>query len=320
MNVDNNLIRNNEWQNFGSMKKVEKKDELFNVNAEVNRGTDSHLAAIYTPGKTDAVLRNEDGAVIRKTLLGGAYENENYQSKMSSMGFYSGPIDGNLSSEMSKAAIKKFQMVYGLIDSSTPSQNVGVFNATTKNKFDSVYAAYDSVYRSSELATLTRNSSYKYDADERKNFALTWAFLKEGMNLNSKQASAIMGNMHAESNMSSDNASGYKGHHNPKYNFKVDDKVAYGLIQWRSKDRKQGLLDTATELGVRTSDVNAQLKWLSKEATGSEKKAWRKFLNAGDDLDNLTETFRSQFERSGGSDIENRKRFASDIYELFKNF
>lgn len=46
------------------------------------------------------------------TLMSSQIENQQIQSYLSTMKFYVGPIDGNLTSELSKKAINNFQKVW----------------------------------------------------------------------------------------------------------------------------------------------------------------------------------------------------------------
>jgi hypothetical protein len=143
-----------------------------------------------------------------------------------------------------------------------------------------------------------------------------------GLGLNKKQICSVLGNMHFESKLSSDNASDsygnriYAGVHNPNYTnvYSASDGCAYGLIQWYYSSRKQGLLNTANTMGLAVSDINAQLAWLRSEI-GSKSGSWKQKSNVND----ITTQFASDVIENSGSK-EARKKYANAIYSAFSNF
>ena len=72
---------------------------------------------------TDSVVNSTNVSNIASTRA----SNVTYQSQLSSLGFYNGPMDGNLTSSMSILAIKNFQKtyslsIYGTLDANTKKQ------------------------------------------------------------------------------------------------------------------------------------------------------------------------------------------------------
>ena len=77
-----------------------------------------------------------DGVVTVKssgTTMSTRTSNQTYQSMLSAMLFYNGPVDGNLTSSVSKKAINNFQKVYGLSQS-------GSLDSNTASKLNEVYS------------------------------------------------------------------------------------------------------------------------------------------------------------------------------------
>ena len=157
---------------------------------------------------------------------------------MHSLGFYSGPTDGNLSSKASKRAIENFQKVYGLYKN-------GEMNGATKQKLTSAYTMKCNIMRSSAISNIDKAIEEKsLDYIQRDTFANVWTFLRIGMGLTKRQAAGVCGNILAESVFSADNAEdkkGYPGAHNKEYKYSTRDEIGYGLIQWTFSSRKQGL-------------------------------------------------------------------------------
>jgi len=87
---------------------------------------------------------------------------------------------------------------------------------------------------------------------------------------------ALMGNLFAESSLNPVCANGVYalGLTNVEYTRRVDagekddfatDGIAYGLVQWCYKTRKQGLLDLALEQKKSIGDINLQLEYMWQE-------------------------------------------------------
>ena len=267
---------------------------------------------IYDFANSDVLLDSAEGKVVRKAA-NSTQTNQQYQSQLSMLGFYNGPIDGVMTSNLTKKAIRNFQRVYGL------SQN-GNFNSSTENKLNNVYSRFLSVYQSSQLVTISNSSNFGLDYTEKVNFARTWAFLREGMGLTSVQASGVMGNMFAESRFSSDNAHNkpYPGDHDSSYVFNPTDGIAYGLIQWCSSDRKQGLQSEANTMGLSVSDINAQFSYFRKEMNGTYSTPWNR-IKSYNSVNSVSDEFLDNIEVAGVGPNA-RRGFSNTIYNLFYSF
>jgi len=269
---------------------------------------------IYTKSGGRYVYNSTDGKVVEKATK-SIIDNQQYQSKLSSLGFYNGPIDGVLTSSVSQKAIRNFQRVYGLSQS-------GVFNSTTENMLNNVYSSYQSVYNSSQLASISSSSNFGLDSTERANFARIWAFLRVGMGATATQAAGVMGNIYAESRFSSDNAynSYYPGDHNPSYSYNSNDGIAYGIAQWADPTRKAGLQTESNTMSLSVSDINAQLAFLRNELTGSYSSTWNSIVGYGN-VNSVSDAFYYNFEGGSSSSVAiARQNFSNTIYNSFYSF
>lgn len=161
------------------------------------------------------------------------------QNQLREFNLYHGSTDGNPNTEEMVKAISQFQKAYGLIET-------GTLNSLTINKLNRLYSDFINIYNSDAMDTVA--SELWLDSEERKNFAITWSFLKNEMDLNTHQIAGVMANIKAESGFSTDNAQYYSGHHNPEYVYNTGDSVGYGLLQWTTEERKTGLKNMSNYL------------------------------------------------------------------------
>lgn len=83
------------------------------------------------------------------------------------------------------------------------------------------------------------------------------------------QAAGIMGNMQAESGLNPRRVQNTSTPAGDKDNITVDDKTGYGLVQWTTKGRQQGLADLAAQNNVISGDIDIQLKYVIQELEGN---------------------------------------------------
>lgn len=270
--------------------------------------TESELDVVYEKTSTDdEVIAYVEGASVR--ALDNNYE---IQSALSGLGFYNGPMDGKLTSDMCKKSILNFQKVYGLSES-------GTMNTATKNMLESARTMRGKVAVSQSLATLA--SPLSLDATEKQNLANLWTFLRLGLGCTTNQAAGICGNLYWESNFSSDNAQNnrYPGDHNPEYSFKVDDSVGYGLEQWTEVTVKTDLKSTADSMGLDVSNLNAQLATIRLEVTSTRKSDWNKVF-AQTSYNDVSDAFLKYIERPAEKNYETRRGYSKQIYDALKSF
>lgn len=115
------------------------------------------------------------------------------------------------------------------------------------------------------------------------NEKVIWDYLK-AKGINDFGTAGLMGNLYAESGLRPDNL---KNTYNKKFNMTDEqytnivndgsylgfamDSAGYGLAQWTSKGRKQGLWDLARRRKCKIDDLNMQLDYLYLELNGSYK-------------------------------------------------
>ena len=266
-----------------------------------------------------------DGVVTVKssaTKLSTRTSNQSYQSMLSAMLFYNGPIDGNMTSSVSKKAINNFQKVYGLSQS-------GSLDSNTVSKLNEVYSFYINTLNDSDMTSLKNNlfinkgvsSSLAYTLAD--NLALTWTFLRKGMGmgLSEQQAAGAMGNIMQESCFSPNNAqdTSYSGIQNSNYTYQAGDGVAYGLIQWKHSSRKNNLLTVANSMGLSVSNINAQFACIRDESTKSNfcLAGWNLLRNSNG-IANATQVFKDNIELCGDSTLNDRINFANTIYNALR--
>lgn len=296
MRIDNKMYETNSVSIFSN-------DNIYNHKIEM---VDS--VADYSESATMEI------SAAGLQLSNARISNTELQQQLSNLGFFSGAFDGNLSSEPSKKAIKNFQLTYGLTQS-------GSLDNTTKSKLSAASDMYISIITSSGMSTLHKDANYSFDVQQIDDFAKTWAFLRVGMGISSKAAAGVMGNIYAESAVSHDNAQdnkSYPGKHNPEYIFDGSDGVGYGLIQWTAKERKNGLAYTASRMGLKVSDINAQLSFLRKELTGEFSSAW-KSIESASTVNKACDIFLKEIEKPAVPNYSERRTYANKFYSYFKN-
>ena len=295
--------------------------ERENVNFNVEEATAEKVneGAIKTAEQKTQDIK--DAYAVMTSGVGAskaASKNETIQIWLNQLGFYSGKVDGNLTSGQTTKALKNFQRVYGLTQTNQ-------MNDSTYNKLKSAISCYRTTASKSDLGTITSMVSGHPDFKEtevRDNFAKTWAFFRVGMGLTVRQASGVLGNIMAESGCIPDNAQDTgtnKKLHDKDYKFNVSDGRGYGLIQWTIKERKQLLKDTSSQMGLSVSDINAQFACFRKETERDDmtKSAW-KTLKEHDMIDTSTGIFLSKIENPKVQNFDERYSKAKIIYSVMK--
>ena len=96
----------------------------------------------------------------------------------------------------------------------------------------------------------------------------------------------------------------------------VNDSAGYGLAQWTYPSRKEGLYDYAIkEKKVSIDDENMQIEYLIKEIKAKGCPKWQ----GASSIDEATRYFCVEFEGAGTPVMNNRIKFANDIYNKYKN-
>lgn len=124
------------------------------------------------------------------------------------------------------------------------------------------------------------------------NKSVIWNYLK-GLGLGSNAIAGIMGNMEAESSFDPTIVEG-GGH---AQEITVNGSTGYGLCQWTSADRQQGLVDYAKSKGTSTSDIKTQLDYMLMEAERDNPGLIQR-MNAAKSPHDAAILFHREFERS----------------------
>lgn len=236
-----------------------------------------------------------------------ASDNQQMQSALSGLGFYAGPIDGNMSSELSQKAIRNFQMVYGI------SAN-GTMDSNTLDILSSAISMRNSCLQDVNLTSMS--SVLGLDSIEKDNFVNTWTFMRIGLGLTSQQAAGIAGNFYMESKFSCDNANNnpYPGDHNSDYVYSATDDVAYGIMQWKDSTEKQKLSNMSSQMGLSESKLNAQLAHFREEVTtGVYHRSWAE-LKSLSSYSDVARYFLVNMERTSENHAQERIDKAQTIY------
>ena len=135
-----------------------------------------------------------------------------------------------------------------------------------------------------------------------------WEYLKN-KGLGSSTIAGIMGNMEAESSLEPNMVEG--GGHADEIT--VNGRTGYGLCQWTSQDRQQGLVDFAQSRGTSTSNTDTQLEYMLKEVSDG----YGDLLARMDGMSpyDAALLFHKEFERSNDTPkmAARRGQFAEDI-------
>lgn len=154
------------------------------------------------------------------------------------------------------------------------------------------------------------------------NEQIIWNYLKS-KGINEYGIAGLMGNLQAESGFKPNNA---QNSFNKKYgitdeqytngvnigtytNF-VGDSVGYGIAQWTSAGRKQGLYNLARQKGVSIGNLDMQLEFLYYELTNSYK-AVLKGLNDATSVREASDIVLTKFERPKDQSTAVKKARAS---------
>lgn len=278
---------------------------------ETETNTDEDIAVIYE--RTTSSVKSYGLYSVQKTSSAIFNCNQDIQNALSGLGFYSGPPDGSLTSERMEKAIKNFQRVYGI-------KKTGEMDETTQMKLKKATTMRKECIMDSDFDNLVESRGF--DTKQKSDFLNTWTFLRVGMGLSRKQAAGVCGNIVAESKFSSDNAEdgkGYKGIHDTKYKYKVDDRVGYGLLQWTDSSRKQELKDMAKKMKLDVSDINAQLAHFRNEViNGDQKNAWKKIKKC-DSYEDASDIFLKEIENPKVLNYKERRGYAKNIYQYMKS-
>lgn len=181
-----------------------------------------------------------------------------------------------------------------------------------ESKYDNQLYPLKSLMKNTSLGVSAFGKSYKSKHKfgrgkwGRGNYdAQIWWYLKQ-MGMTDAGAAGLMGNLDAESGLMPNNAENavnkYTGMDDDQYTAAVDNgtidkntflhpkggssQYGYGLAQWTSPGRKEGLYNLVKQKNVSISDLGTQLEWLGSELSSG----YSNVLNILKTSNNLAET------------------------------
>ncbi|HEX4662180.1 MAG TPA: phage tail tip lysozyme [Candidatus Saccharimonadales bacterium] len=134
-----------------------------------------------------------------------------------------------------------------------------------------------------------------------------------GKGLTGAQASGVLGNLRQEDGSLDPKDQEYssdKGNPNPVPNH------GFGIVQWTSVNRQQGLIDFAKKQNKPVTDFGVQLDFLWLELTTYEKSSLSA-LKESKDYVTATIAFQDKFERPGNPQTQNRLKYAKEVWDKY---
>jgi len=167
------------------------------------------------------------------------------------------------------------------------------------------------------LCFLDENGTYYYlDEQQQEVFIELWYTLVS-MGLTYEQIVGVLANIYEESKFSCYNRQDTKNDadlYDYDYEYKTDDEVGYGLLQWTHYSRKEKLEAKAIEMNGQVSDLDVQIEYFKDEMSGEFKSKWCELMQK-DTIYDVTEYFMENIEKPEIENIEDRMRYANSIDE-----
>ena len=134
---------------------------------------------------------------------------------------------------------------------------------------------------SQPLGTLKLTTNYDEKSYDGR-VAKVWAYLTspDGLGLTPVQAAGAMGNMQQENSQFDPKV---RQSSPPSPNIIVDGLHGYGIIQWTSSGRQQGLKDHAEKIGKSSGSLDAQLSYIKHELNNGYKNTLAELKKVTDD-------------------------------------
>ena len=156
------------------------------------------------------------------------------------------------------------------------------------------------------------------------NEKVIWDFLM-GKIKNAYGTAAIMGNLMAESSLNPLCATGKN--RTPDYALDADsgkvdfvnDGVAFGLVQWCYKTRKEGLINYACTQGTSVGNLRTQLEYLVKEMSERYKSVWKAVTEATD-IRTASDVVMLKYEKPGNQTEAAKQKRANYGEKFFQQF
>jgi lysophospholipase L1-like esterase len=140
---------------------------------------------------------------------------------------------------------------------------------------------YSSIKDGIADADESSNSASGVEGD-KSNAAKIWAYLvsEEGLGLTAVQAAGALGNMQQENSLFHPKVTQGGGRSNEVI---VNGSTGYGIVQWTTAGRQQGLKDHAEKIGKSSGTLDAQLSYIKHELNNGYKGTLERLRKVKDD-------------------------------------
>lgn len=145
------------------------------------------------------------------------------------------------------------------------------------------------------------------------NAEMIWNFLKaEGFT--DEGAAGILGNLEQESNCNPAKAEGVYD----RDVYEIPPTGGYGICQWTTKDRVDGLIRMAAQMGKPVYDMSVQLAFMRQEASDPNSifYCWDE-MKKSTSIESATALWQTAFERAGQPEMSSRLQYAQDFYNAY---
>ena len=183
------------------------------------------------------------------------------------------------------------QKIYGMIMENQPAMLRNLYMAVEQNHedADTIFCSIMDYYNKHKMDITIEDlegldMGERMDQTQRETFVACWNKLGQ-MEISKDHMIAVMASIFAESRFSAKNAQESKGYIGlyDDYEFKTDDYVGYGILQWTIPDRKEELLKYAVNTDGSVYDLETQLGYFQYEMEkGKCKGRWPNFLEESD--------------------------------------
>ena len=145
------------------------------------------------------------------------------------------------------------------------------------------------------------------------NAEMIWNFLKsEGFS--DEGAAGILGNLEQESNCNPAKAEGIYD----RDVYEIPPTGGYGICQWTTQDRVDGLIRMAAQMGKPVYDMSVQLAFMRYEASNPNSSfyCWDE-MKKSTSVEDATSLWQTAFERAGQPEMSSRLQYAQDYYNIY---
>ena len=301
-----------------------------NKHVEIFSRNDGGRHYVYSCGSTDA-MRNPGETVSGYSSYTTVWRVNGATANNAGAGYTVNPTSGN-----AKAKKMSFTDKLSALGSFFSEVKDRALTGITTGKFDTDYSDFiknlttgtssddsstDSSDSSSNTGAAVGNvgNAVLTKISNNESLQKTWEYFRN-KGLPPNGVAGLMGNLYAESGIQpvTVQSHNYNGWNDETYTQKVDsgehtkftsDSKGYGLAQWTSSGRKQGLLNMAKQKGTSVGDLNTQLDYLDSELQGGYKGVWNTISNPNVSLQDASNSVLHDFEspKDQSASVENTR-------------